>query len=409
MPISKIGTNGLDQTDLDLGLTGNVGIGTSTPTAKLEVIGEIRSTNGTEEVIVSGSNGSIEIVRTAGNPFIDFKSAIAEDFDCRIQQDSNGLAFSTGGNGAAPERMRIASDGKVTFQQSIDARTTNDAAGYGIRVRQGSGGQSAIIQYTDNAATTEWGSLLAQQANVLIFRTGIGNNSTVANNYGEFNLYGGHTCIRAVTNANGDIGDWPTPVLGLSGWDSNFDYKTMLIFGLRDDASMYQTGSSVWNFRLYQGSVGQVTSNSNTALQLVGPGPLRMQAGASNGVQLTNGATSWTSWSDERMKDIIEPIEGAIGKVKTLRTVIGKFKTEEEGIRRPFLIAQDVQKVFPEAVTESILVDEVDKEDIYKKLGKQERLLLSYTDLIPLLTAAIKEQQETIESLKARIEALENK
>jgi hypothetical protein len=109
------------------------------------------------------------------------------------------------------------------------------------------------------------------------------------------------------------------------------------------------------------------------------------------GVYIGNGGTSWVGLSDERHKDIIEPISNAAEKVLTLRAVIGKFKTDEEGVRRSFLIAQDVQKVLPEAV------HDVDP----------ERLGLSYTDTIPLLVAAIQEQQAIITSLTARIEALE--
>jgi hypothetical protein len=113
------------------------------------------------------------------------------------------------------------------------------------------------------------------------------------------------------------------------------------------------------------------------------------------GVYLANTGTSWISVSDERQKDIIEPIENALTKVNTLRAVIGKYKHDEEGVRRSFLIAQDVQAVFPEAV-------EVQK--------NEEALLgLSYTDTIPLLVAAIKEQQAIIETLTTRIEALEVK
>jgi hypothetical protein len=113
----------------------------------------------------------------------------------------------------------------------------------------------------------------------------------------------------------------------------------------------------------------------------------------SNGVYLTNGGTSWTGNSDERIKDIIEPISNAVEKVCTLRAVIGKYKTDEDGIRRSFLIAQDVQAVLPEAV--SVRRDELGT------LGVQ------YTDTIPLLVAAIKEQQALITSLTARITALE--
>jgi hypothetical protein len=110
----------------------------------------------------------------------------------------------------------------------------------------------------------------------------------------------------------------------------------------------------------------------------------------SNGVRLSNGGTSWAGDSDERLKDIIEPIENGLEKVSTLRSVIGKYKTDEEDKRRVFLIAQDVQAVLPEAVFEN-----------------EGNLMLQYTDLIPLLVAAIKEQQAIIETLEARLTALE--
>jgi Chaperone of endosialidase len=115
------------------------------------------------------------------------------------------------------------------------------------------------------------------------------------------------------------------------------------------------------------------------------------------GVFINNAATSWSAASDENVKDIIEPIENAIEKVLTLRTVIGKYKDEEEGIRHPFLIAQDVEKVLPEAIS------------LMNKGKDNECLGLSYTDTIPLLVAAIKEQQTIINDLKARVETLEAK
>jgi regulator of protease activity HflC (stomatin/prohibitin superfamily) len=107
------------------------------------------------------------------------------------------------------------------------------------------------------------------------------------------------------------------------------------------------------------------------------------------GAYIAWGGTSWTASSDERLKDIIEPITDAVNKVSTLRTVIGKYKTDEEGTRRPFLIAQDVQKVLPEAVDAT----------------NPEKLGVSYTDVIPLLVASIKEQQQIITDLKATVDA----
>jgi len=122
-------------------------------------------------------------------------------------------------------------------------------------------------------------------------------------------------------------------------------------------------------------------------------GDFHVVAGSA-GVYLTNGATSWTSNSDERVKDIIENIDNAVTKVNGLRAVIGKYKTDNEDTRRVFLIAQDVQAVLPEAVNQ--------KKDDIGTLG------VAYTDVIPLLVAAIKEQTQTITTLEARIAALES-
>jgi hypothetical protein len=112
-----------------------------------------------------------------------------------------------------------------------------------------------------------------------------------------------------------------------------------------------------------------------------------------SGVYLTNGGSSWNSVSDERMKTIVEPILDAVQKVMTLRAVIGSYKNDKNAARRPFLIAQDVQAVLPEAVN-------VQNEET-GTLG------MSYTDTIPLLVAAIKEQQVMITALTARVTELE--
>ena len=120
---------------------------------------------------------------------------------------------------------------------------------------------------------------------------------------------------------------------------------------------------------------------------------------ASGGVYLSNGATSWTSASDERVKENLVPIENGLTKVASLRAVTGNYINDEDKKSRPFLIAQDVHAVLPEAVDHS----------------NPDELGLSYTDVIPLLVASIQElkaindtQAETINALTARIVALEN-
>jgi hypothetical protein len=112
-----------------------------------------------------------------------------------------------------------------------------------------------------------------------------------------------------------------------------------------------------------------------------------------SGAYILYGGTSWTSNSDERLKTDLKPIENAAEKVSTLRAVTGRFKTDEENVSRSFLIAQDIQAVLPEAVDAS----------------NPEKLGVQYTEVIPLLVAAIKEQQTIINDFKTRIETLEAK
>jgi Chaperone of endosialidase len=148
------------------------------------------------------------------------------------------------------------------------------------------------------------------------------------------------------------------------------------------------TGNAYDAFHWLDANAYYIGQNSNSR-------DLRMYSGGSTttGVALTPGNNAWTAYSDERLKDIIETIENATQKVSTLRTVIGKYKTDDAEKRRVFMIAQDVQAVLPEAVTED----------------NEGMLQMAYDHIVPLLTAAIKEQQILITQLTTRITALEAK
>ena len=107
---------------------------------------------------------------------------------------------------------------------------------------------------------------------------------------------------------------------------------------------------------------------------------------------MASGGTSWGTFSDERLKTDLAPIENAAQKVSTLRAVTGRYKTDREDTRRAFLIAQDVKEVLPEAV--------------YQNSAEDDTLSLAYTDTIPLLVAAIKELKTELDSVKAELAAL---
>lgn len=137
--------------------------------------------------------------------------------------------------------------------------------------------------------------------------------------------------------------------------------------------------------------MNDVNANGTTINQL------NIFAGASGGVYLANGGTSWTSYSDENLKDIIEPIVGAAQKLKAWRTVVGKYKTDEEGTRRLMFIAQDIQSNTPEVITKSVMRDDP---------SQTEYLGVQYAETVPMAVAAINEHSDSIASLSNRVDRL---
>ena len=123
----------------------------------------------------------------------------------------------------------------------------------------------------------------------------------------------------------------------------------------------------------------------------------------SSGNFITEGnITAFGSVSDERLKENIEVIENSVEKIKKLKGVTFTYK--KNGEKSTGLIAQDLQKVLPEAVyTSKTIADETKGEK------PEEHLAIHYGNTVGLLVEAIKEQQEQIETLTAKVKELEDK
>jgi hypothetical protein len=146
------------------------------------------------------------------------------------------------------------------------------------------------------------------------------------------------------------------------------------------------------------GIAGQNASGANAVLNFTCPGSnsatvqyvrsssqFQVINGGSGGVYLADGGVAWLAVSDERKKENLVPITDAITKVSSLRSVTGNYIADADKKSKAFLIAQDVEAVFPEAI---------DKSD-------PDVMGLAYTDVIPLLVAAIKELKVEFDAYKA--------
>jgi Chaperone of endosialidase len=95
--------------------------------------------------------------------------------------------------------------------------------------------------------------------------------------------------------------------------------------------------------------------------------------------------------SDLRLKKNISSItENALSKISALRPVNYLMKEETEGSKQHIgFISQEVEKIFPEVVSENRGIK-----------------MMNYTGLIPILTKGIQEQQQQIEDLKKEVAEL---
>ena len=121
----------------------------------------------------------------------------------------------------------------------------------------------------------------------------------------------------------------------------------------------------------------------------------RWSLDASGNMIASGNVTAFGSVSDERLKENIEVIENPIEKVKKLKGVTFTYKKNKK--KGTGLIAQDLEKVLPEAVyTSETIADKKEGEE------SEEHLAIRYGNTVGLLVEAIKE-------LEARIKELEDK
>lgn len=323
----------------------DMGIGTSSPVVRLHMHEPTVSL----PVYLKLTNANTGTTLSDG-----FDIAVGPSSECYIwNRENSEIRIATNNL----ERLRIAADGKIGIGGVVSASNTLRVSG-GLEM-----GSTSDYVYANNFGAV----------------SGTIPMSFLSNNQFVWKNTLGSEFVRIDTSGNLLVGVSSKLTGGISGLDLN---------------SPVSSGGGITYGILGTTKAFTYTSATTSRLQFetVSGWGIACIAGGTNGVALASAGTSWASLSDIRKKDIIEPITGAVEKINTLRSVIGKYKNEAEGTRRVFLIAQDVEAVLPEAVVQS-----------------GEDLLLQYTDVIPLLVSAIKELSATNAALITRIEALENK
>ena len=189
---------------------------------------------------------------------------------------------------------------------------------------------------------------------------------------------GGTTGERMRVKASGNVGineSSPDSLLHVNSGSTNVSAK----FESTDSIAAIQFTDSGGSAEI--GCVG--TSNT-----FYPNGVLKMSLDSSGNLVASGNITAYGSPSDIKLKENIEVIDNALDKVKQLKGITYDLKSD--GNRLTGLVAQDLEKVLPEAVYTA------------KNLEDEEHLAIRYGNTVGLLVEAIKE-------LEARVKELEGK
>lgn len=377
-----ISTNGTGRLFVDS--SGRVGVGTSSPSFPLHVAG------GRTLCQTGNEDYSLGIARSGSTNayYLGIHSSTSPNLLFSNNSGAMRMVLTDGGSlgiGTTPDQLLHVkgSNSRIKLQHTVD-----DAGSVGIEMCNRNSGSSPKAAIMSVATGSAWGV-----PNLVFYVDGAGDSGSWDTSDERMRIdSSGRLLVGTATVAYNER-------LSLTRTDTT---TNSIVCNIYNSAATSTSKTANALLRVSSNASGadtyiNITDNTSFNYNFGGNnGGAYVQANT-NGVRLSNGGTSWASDSDERVKDIIEPIENGLDKVGSLRAVIGKYKTDDEDKRRSFLIAQDVQAVLPEAV-----------------FDEQGTLMLAYTDTIPLLVTALKESKERIEQLEtsntdllARVTALE--
>ena len=278
------------------------------------------------------------------------------DGNLDIQNNNSGgsVCINTGGGN---ERLIVASDGTTTASGTSDGvlqLTTTDSRGAFIRFGQG-GSYHNMVGCADGLTSGDKEDLGIRAADNIIFAAG-----------------GSTERLRISSSGKLLVGTSSATSLGSHTGASNV-------------STFNQSGITLTQYGVTAGFYYDRLNFTNSQYFIVN---------ASNtGVYLGNGSTSWTAYSDERLKTNITELDGtkAYNHIKTARAT--SFKWNATGYptdTKIGFIAQDWETNYPEVVnTTTETIDSVENPK-----GIQ------YTETVPVLMAALKQAITKIETLE---------
>ena len=400
--------------------TGNVGIGTPSPVATLDVAGNFNIPQTT-------GGGATGVIGLGGSPFIH--ACCGNNSNIFVGLSSGN--FTTGAtNNTAIGNQSLRSIGTGSGNTAIGSQALDmDQGG----VQNTATGDAALDSNVGGSFNTAAGVQALQDNTTGSYNSGIGDYAGNTTNFmfttGSYNTFvGANSSSGTQTNltnatalgANSVVGESNALVLGsingLNGATSNVNVgigtstpsapldveypgttasSTAIVGNATATTGCYTYGvlgesANAKGIGIY----GYVSSTANTAYGVYGFAGSPAYAGYFQGNAYVGGnltvtgsvtAASYVTSSSRRIKTNILALEGAMAKVQKLQGV--SYDLKSNGEHQIGLIAEDVGKVVPEVVS-------------YEENGVDAKGV-DYSRLTALLIEATKEQQALIRKQKA--------
>ena len=354
----KVGNNGAT-TAMTINTSGNVGIGTSSPSTKLSVVGTITAgpAVGNDVAYSLGTVGNNAIRDSVNGASIMY-------FDVSFGGATNGQ-FVWRSSSSATERMRIDSSGNVGIGTSSPSNA--------LSVARSSG--EAVISITNSGTASSWLTLAPGSAGVAYIHN-TGNTSTVftTNSTERFRI--------------GPSGQWG--IGGATYGTSGYVFTSGGASAAPTWSQVSLTAGVTGTLPVANGGTG-VTTSTGTGSVVLSASPTFTGTLAAATITATGSITAY--FSDDRLKTRKGNIQNALAKVETLNGFhyeanetaqsLGYEAKPEVGVS-----AQEVQAIMPEVVVPAPI--------------DEKYLTVHYERMVPLLIEAIKE-------LSAKVKELESK
>ena len=346
---------------------GNVGIGTATPSVKLDCAGSAKFNDSVE--IQADSGFAFTEMGGPSGAFIDLKKPFSDDYDFRVIYDGTASLKTTGNYVSTSTASGYVHIGP---QNSSYCHFSTDRTRFYFNQNLVVSGNRVVSSYG--------GDLLLQRSQASTQQISIGLSQVVMT--GQLNIAG--------ANPSSNNGAFEVPVISSS---------TPAIVSVSAGTTSLRTHHS------FENSNGQVGKINTLGTQ-----------------------TFYVTSSDYRLKTDIQPMQGSIDRVKALKPC--NFEWIADGTRVDGFIAHEAQEVVPEAISgeKDGMRDKVNiitplVEATYDDEGNEltaeipavteteqvpDYQGIDQSKIVPLLTSALQDAIAKIEALETRLTALES-